>query len=227
MAGFDFGKGVSNAVTGASTGSIFGTPGTIAGGVLGFATGLFGNKKKKKPKRVSRLDPETESLYKDYIAGLRGEGPQAGMYDFDAEGYNNVFDQTIANPAYRNFNENTIPSITGQFRQGNIGNSSYTGDALSKAGRDVQEHLNGLRSANVFQGQQQAKQDKLKGMQFAFSNQTSDMDYGTERKPSGVDQIFNELAPQGYDWLRDEIKTRRDAMKTSTSTPTSTASPIG
>src|SRR5690606_24136904 len=108
--------GASGAVSGASIGSAIPGIGSAVGGILGGITGLFGEKKKKKPKKYNTLDPQQQALYNDYIASIRGEGPFSGLYNFDSEGYNNIFDQTIGRPAYRNFEENIIPGITGQYR---------------------------------------------------------------------------------------------------------------
>ena len=158
------GGAVSGAMSGASIGSVIPGVGTAiggaVGGLVGGIAGLFGKKKKKKPKKMSTLDPQQQSLYNDYISSIRGEGPMKDMYNFDAEGYNDVFDKTIGRAANRNFQENIIPGITGQFRSNNLMNSSYAGESLSRAGRDVQENLDAQRSQNVFQGQQQANQDR-------------------------------------------------------------------
>lgn len=207
MAKYSAGSAVSGAMSGASIGSTFGPWGAAAGGVIGGIAGLFGSKKKrKKAKSISTLDPQQQALYNDYISSLRGEGPFAGMYDFDAEGYNKVFDQTVGRPAYRNFQENIIPGITGQFRGSNIMNSSYTGEALSRAGRDVQENLDAQRSANIFAGQQQANQNKMAGIQNVLGMQTFAMQKPKQGAPSTIDQILGTLAPKAGEWFADYLK---------------------
>lgn len=207
MAKYSAASGVSGAVSGASIGSNFGPIGTGVGAVVGGIAGLFGSKKKKKKaKPISTLDPKQQALYDDYIASLRGKGPFSAMYDFDAEGYNNVFDKTVARPAYRNFQENVIPGITGQFRGRNIMNSSYTGEALSRAGRDVQENLDAQRSANIFAGQQQANQNRMNGIQNVLGMQTFAMQKPKEGAPSTIDQILGTLAPKAGEWFADYLK---------------------
>lgn len=207
MAKYDAGSAASGAISGASVGSAFGPVGTAAGAVAGGVAGLFGSKKKKKKaKAMSTLDPQQQALYKDYVDSIRGEGPFSDMYNFDAQGYNDVFDKTVGKPAYRNFQENIVPTITGQFRSNNIGNSSYTGQALSKAGRDVQENLDAQRSANVFQGQQQAQSNKQNAINGVLNMQTFAYQKPDAATPSSIDQILGKVAPQAGEWFADYLK---------------------
>ena len=198
--GYDFGTGASGAMTGAQIGSTFGPWGTGAGAVLGAGLGLFGGKKKGNPKKRSTLDPEQQRLYQDYISSIRGEGPLSNLHQYDAEGANQNFDANVARPAYRDFQENIIPGITGQFRGNNLMNSSYTGEALGRAGRNVQENLDAQRSNMQFQGQQQAKQNQLGSMQNILAMNTQSQDL-TQQKPSGIDAILGQLAPGAGDWF--------------------------
>jgi hypothetical protein len=210
MPGINLGGAFSGGVGGASTGSIFGPIGTAAGGVLGAIGGLFGKKKKPKQKKLGAFDPQQQALYNDYVQGIRGQGPLSNLYNFDAQGYNNVFDQTIGRPAYRNFQENVIPGITGQFRQGNIMNSSYTGEALARAGRNVQENLDAQRAANVFNGQQQAQQNQANAINSILGMSTFAYQKPQARTPSSMDQILNTLAPDSGQWLADTLNTLRN-----------------
>lgn len=210
MPGINFGGGVSGAVGGGSAGSTFGPVGTAVGALTGFVGGLFGKKKKSKAKKRSAFDPQQQALYNDYISGLRGEGPLAGNFNFDTEGYNNVFEQTHVRPANRNFQENIIPGITGQFRQGNLQNSTYTGEALSRAGRNVQENLDALRSQNIFQGQQQAQQNRLNAANNVLGMSTFAYEKPQARTPSTIDQILGTLAPDSGQWLADTMNTLRN-----------------
>ena len=205
MAKLNASNAASGAISGATAGSTFGPWGAAAGGLVGGIMGLFGSKKKKKPKTRSTLDPQQQALYNDYIASIRGGGPLAGMYDFDTQGYNNVFDQTVARPAYRNFQENIIPGITGQFRNKNIMNSSYTGESLSRAGRDVQENLDAQRSANIFSGQQQANQNRINAIQSALGLQTFAVEKPQKSTPNAIDQILSSLGPRAGEWLSDYL----------------------
>lgn len=219
MVKYDTGTGISGGLTGAQAGFAMGGPvGGAIGGAIGLTTGFFGNKKKKK-KPHSTLDKNQQQIYNDYIASLRGEGPNADLFNFDANQYNNVFDQTIGRQAYRNFNENIIPSITGQFRGGNLMNSSYAGESLSRAGRDIQENLDALRSQNVFQGQQQANQNRMNATQNLLNLQTQAFE-----RPEGstIDKILSQVGPQASELFADYIK-----KKNSSDAATPAASPSG
>ena len=159
--GLDWGSGASGAASGAAMGS-FGPWGTAAGAIFGGATGLFGGsggKKKKKAKKVSTFDETQQGIYQQYADALNGKGQYADMYNWNAEGANRNFDANVSRPAYRNFNENIIPGITGQYRSNNLMNSSYSGEALGRAGRNVQESLDAQRSNMHFQGEQNANQN--------------------------------------------------------------------
>ena len=224
MAKYDWGQAATGAASGAATGSAFGPYGTAAGAVIGGAVGLFGSKKKKKKKakQISTLDPQQQKLYGDYVKSIRGEGPMADMYNFDAEGYNSVFDQTIGRPAYRNFQENIIPGITGQYRQNNLMNSSYSAEALSRAGRDVQENLDAQRSANIFQGQQQSNINKQNAINNILGMQTFAYEQPGPEKKSGIDQILGSIGPQAGEWFADYLGNKKSSMGT---TPTATSAP--
>jgi len=218
------GNAASGAISGASLGSIIPGVGTAVGagvgGLIGGIGGLFGSKKKKKPKKMSTFDPQQQKVYDQLISGLRGKGSSADLYNFDAQGYNDMFDQNTARPAYRNFQENIIPQITGQFRQGNLMNSSYTGEALARQGRDVQENLDALRSANIFQGQQQANQNRLSGMQNALGMNTFDYNQPTAQTPNVIDQILGSAGPAAGQWFSDFLNKRKTSSPTSPEFPT-------
>jgi hypothetical protein len=203
------GGAASGAISGASIGSIVPGVGTAigagVGGLVGGIAGLFGNKKKKAKKR-STLDPQQQALYNDYISSIRGEGPMKDLYNFNAQGYNDVFDKTIGRQANRNFQENTIPSITGQFRSKGLQNSSYVGESLSRAGRDVQENLDALRSQNIFQGQQQANQNKQNAINNTLGMQTFSYDKPGAQAPSTIDQILGSVGPAAGEWFADYLK---------------------
>lgn len=157
----------------------------------GIATGVFGGKKKK-PKKRSTFDKDQQALYGDYVNSIRGQGPFADMYNYDAEGANANFDKNVGRPAYRNFQENIIPGITGQFRSKGLMNSSYTGEALGRAGRDVQENLDAKRSDMQFQGQQAANQNKMQGIQNILGMTTFDYEQPGE---SSLDKILKVAGP--------------------------------
>lgn len=207
----NFSNGLTGAISGGAVGSSI-SPGigTGLGAIAGGVAGLFGSgkKKKKKPKRVSTFDPQTKQLYDEYISSLRGEGPNASMFNFDPETANENFDQMVSRPAYRKFNENIVPSITGQFRQQNLQNSSYAADALGRAGRDVQENLDAQRYNMIYKGQQDANDRRQRGIEHATNVNTFDWKRPQESTPSGVDQILSTLGPMAGDWFADYLKTR-------------------
>jgi len=206
------GGAISGATTGASVGSVIPGIGTavggVVGGLIGGISGLFGKKKKKKDKKKTTLDPLQQALYNEYIAGIRGEGPMRDMYNFDSSAYNDVFDQTVGRPAYRNFQENVIPSITGQFRKNGLQNSSYVGDSLSRAGRDVQENLDAQRAANIFSGQQQANQNKQNAINSVLGTQSFAYSKTGAPQPGVIDQILSSLGPAAGQWFADYINKR-------------------
>ncbi len=205
MAKYSATSALSGAASGAATGSVFGPVGTAAGGIIGGIAGLFGSKKKKKkPKRISTLDPQQQALYNDYVGSIRGEGPFNDLYNYDAEGANQNFDQNVSRPAYRNFQENIIPGITGAYRQKNLMNSSYSADALAKEGRNVQENLDALRSNMQFQGQQNAQANKQNAINNILGTKT--FDYQQPQAPGGgIDEILNKVAPQAGEWFANYL----------------------
>lgn len=203
MPKLDIGGGLGGATTGASFGSAFGPVGTALGGIVGGIAGLFGKKKKKKPKQMSTLDPQQQALYSDYVKSVRGQGPFSDLYNYDTAGANQNFDANVSRPAYRNFQENIIPGITGQFRSNNLMNSSYAGEALGRAGRDVQENLDAQRSNMIFQGQQQAQQNKQNAIQNIMGTQTFAYSKPGAQTPSTIDQILGSLGGSSGQWLAD------------------------
>ncbi len=191
----------SGGLSGAATGFQVGGPwGAAVGGALGAAGGLFGGRKKKK--RVSSLDKRQQQLNKQQYSALRGEGPLADIYNYNPEKANDVFDKTIADPAYRNFREKLAPNVTGQFRSQGLMQSSYAGDALSRLARDVQENLNAERSKYLY-GQENAARSAKQG---AVENLQNRQTFGYDTSaPSGrgfdVDSILKSITPQMTDQL--------------------------
>jgi hypothetical protein len=203
-------------LSGASTGAMFGPYGAAIGGVAGGLLGLFSGGKKKK-KKMSTLDKKQKQLYGDVNQGLYGEGPFKDLYNWDAEGYNNVFDQTVQRPALRNFQENIIPQITGQFRGNNLMNSSYTGEALSRAGRNVQENLDAERARMQFEGSQQARAAKQNQINNIINANTQAMQRPQSQNPGMIDQLLNGLSGSAGDYLADYLnKTRNASSNTQT-----------
>ena len=202
------GGAVSGAGTGATIGSIIPGVGTavggVVGGLVGGITGLFGKKKKKKkPKQLSTLDKQQQELNKaQHESVLGGKGPLADLYNYNPEAANNVFEKTIANPAYRGFKENTVPGITGAFRKQGLQNSSYVGESLSKAGRDVQESLDARRAEYLYNTEQASKTAKQGAVENLQNRQTF-----AYQKPSAAD---SGTSSKGVDW--SSILTNEDTL---------------
>jgi len=193
----DWGGGLGGAASGAATGFSVGGPwGAAIGGTAGFFGGLFGGKKKKKkPKQISTLDPKQQALNENQHQAVMGQGPLADLYNYDAEKANSVFDQTIANPAWRDFAEKGAPTITGQFRSQGLQNSSYVGDSLAREGRNIQENLQGQRSKYQFdlgQDTRNAKRNAVENLQ--------------NRQTFAVDQSGNNNSDSGGGWMDSIIK---------------------
>lgn len=207
----NFGNAASGAMAGGQIGSaIMPGYGTAIGAGIGGLAGLFGSKKKRrKPKQISTFDPQQQGLYDQYVQGLSGKGQFSDLYNYDAQGANANFDRNVSRPAYRNFQENIIPSITGQFRQGNLQNSSYAGEALSRAGRDVQEGLDAQRSNMQFMGQQNANQNRMQGIQNILGTQTFARQ---DASPNSFDQMLGTLTPGAGQWFADFLKSKSAAM---------------
>ena len=197
----DYGAAASGAASGAAMGAPLGPWGIAGGAVIGGGLSLWGgSKKKKKKKKISTLDKNQQKLNDDSHAAMYGEGPMADLYNYDPDQANSVFDQTIGNPAYRNFSENIIPGITGQFRNSGIMNSSYTGDALSKAGRDVQESLDAQRSKYLYGEQKDAREAKRNTIERLQDRQTFAYDKAPQSGGFDVGQVTSGIDAGSKVW---------------------------
>lgn len=201
----------TGALSGASTGATIGSAipglgtgvGAGIGGLIGGVSGLFGNKKKKK-KRLSSLDDRQQRLNEQQHQSILGEGPLADLYNYDPEAANDVFDKNIANPAYRKFNEELVPGITGQFRSNGLMNSSYAGDAISKLARDVQENLDAQRTQYLYGEQKDARGAKRNAVENLQNRQTFAYDKSA-RNDRGFDinKVLGSISPEMIDQVRD------------------------
>jgi gas vesicle protein len=204
----DWTGGATGALSGASVGSAFGPIGAVAGGVIGGAAGLFGGpKKKKKNKKISSLDKSQKRLNDQQHQSILGQGPLADLYNYDPQQANDVFDKNIANPAYRNFKEKLAPEITGQFRKNGLMNSSYAGDALSKAARDIQENLDSKRSKFQYGAQNEAKTAKRNAVENLQNRQTFAYDKAAgTRSGFDINQVLSSITPEMTDSLANHFK---------------------
>lgn len=206
----DWTGGATGAIGGASKGATIGGPwGAAVGGVIGGATGLFGGGRKKKKKPISSLDKRQQELNKQQHQSILGEGPLADLYNYDPEAANAVFDKNVANPAYRKFKEELAPGITGQFRSQGLMNSSYAGDALSKAGRDIQENLNAQRSQYLYGEQKDARKAKRNAIENLQNRQTFAYDTAAgTNKGFDINAILKSISPEMTDQLAKYFKTK-------------------
>lgn len=188
----DYTGAASGAISGAAAGSMFGPVGTGVGGALGAAGGLFGKKKKKKR---SAFDKNQKQLHDQQFQAFQGEGPLGDLYNYDPEQANAVFDMETARPAQRNFKENIIPEITGNFRSAGLQNSSYVGDSLSKAGRDVQENLDALRAKYLYGQQSESRAAKRNAIDNYQNRSTFAYDTGTEQG-FDIGKILGSITPE-------------------------------
>ena len=87
-------------------------------------------------------------------------------------------------------------------------NSSYTGEALGRAGRGVQEGLDAQRAQYLYGEQKEARTAK----QGAIDNILKMSTFGYDKSPgekSPIDQILDTLGPQAGEWFADFLKTKR------------------
>ena len=192
------------AIGGASAGGAFGPIGAIGGGIIGGIAGLFGGSKKKK--KISSLDKRQKALNKQQYEALQGKGPMADLYNYDPEKANAVFDKTIANPEYRNYNENVVPGITGAFRSEGLANSSYAGDALSKTGRDLQENLAGRRAEYLYGEQNNARDARRNALENFQNRQNFAYDTSASKGGFDINSILKSLTPEMTQQLADYFK---------------------
>lgn len=198
----DWGAGLSSGLAGGLAGFGIGGPvGAGVGALLGGVGGIFGGR--RKPKKRSTLDPYQQALYDQQFQALQGQGPLADMYNYNPGMANDVFDQNYARPAYRNFQENLIPSITGQFRNQGLMDSSYAGDSLSRLARDVQEGLDAQRTQYLYGQEQAAKQNRMQGLENMLSRQTFAYDKAANQGGFNIDSILSQLTPSVIDDLKD------------------------
>jgi hypothetical protein len=136
------------------------------------------------------------------------------MYNFNPEQATDVFNQMYAQPAYQQFQEEIVPGITGQFRGGNLQNSSYMAGALGKAGTDVQRNLNAQMAQMLYQGQQASIDrrinsiNNLMNMQtFAYQKpQASPFDTMLDSFSGGAGKYAGQAAGQKFaSWMNPQV----------------------
>lgn len=141
---------------------------------MSFFSNIFGGLNKLfSPEKLSTMDPAQQQILAQLKQALEGGGgPLGDIYGFDPQQVTDLFQQSVAQPAYQQFEESVVPGITGQFRGQNLQNSSYLGGALSKAGTDVQRDLDAQLANMIYNAQQQALGRKQQGVQDLLKTQT-------------------------------------------------------
>lgn len=196
------------------------TAALLAGGVSIASSGIQaiingGNK----PKKISTLDKTQKNIYKDYAAGINGQGPQADLFNFNPEQTTDVFNKIYAQPAAENFKRNIVPSITGAFRGGNIQNSSYAGQALAQAGTDVQTNLNAHMSKMLYDAQNSSIERRLGAIRDILGVQT----FAYQKPQQGAgDAFFSGLSSGAQDLGFEYAKKAFSPQTTNTTPPIST-----
>lgn len=142
----------------------------IAGGVALASAAL--SSRKKKAKKRSTMDKNQQKLWKEYHDAIHGQGPLADLYNYDAQKAQQNFQQYYGEPAYQSFQENVVPQVTGQFRSKNLQNSTYAGQALSRAGRDVQNDINRNMANYMYEMEQSVLNRKANAVNSALNTQT-------------------------------------------------------
>lgn len=116
---------------------------------------LFG--KKSKVKNQDLRTEEQKMLQALIDEGLtKGTGPLADIFGFNEAD----FQEGVANPAIKDFQEKILPQLQEQFIAGNAVQGSGMQRAQIKGANDLQSKIAELRYA----AQQQAKQNKLSGL---------------------------------------------------------------
>lgn len=200
---YDWGKGAGGAGTGAIYGGQIGGPaGALIGGGLGALGGFFGD---NEPTSRTTMDPQQKQLYEQKTQALQGGGgPLADVYgQYNPQMMKDYYEQAYAQPQYQEFQDNIVPTITGQFRGQNLQNSSYLGGALAKEGGKVQNNLNGQMAQMLYQGQQ-SQQSRRAGALDSILNLQSQVH---ERPQSSVfDNLLSSLSEGAGGMLSDYLR---------------------
>jgi len=212
----DWTGGATGALGGASTGATIGSVipgvgtalGAGIGGLFGGVAGLFGSGKKKK--KVSSLDKRQRKLNKQQHEAILGKGPLADLYNYDPQAANSVFDKNIARVAYRDLNEQAIPSVTGQFRSQGLMNSSYAGDAIAKLARDVQENLDAQRSQYLYGEQKDARSARRNAVESMQNRNTFAYDTSAGGRGFDINAVLKSVTPEMTDQIAKYFKPKSE-----------------
>lgn len=138
-------------------------------------------------KRFERFNPEQQQIYQMINSLLSGQGqqPQGGLLgDYGSE---ESFQQNVANPAIRNYEERIAPGIAERFSGLGAGAQSSSGfqNALASSGADL------ARQLGEFRGRQR------QSMTGDLLRQAFEPQFNTRYEPRGPSQTSQALAGLG------------------------------
>lgn len=125
-----------------------------------------------KVKQFNRFTPDQMQVFQQLFQGLTGGGGSFGdiLGQFNPDQASDVFQRGVANPAMRNFQQRTIPSIMQAFAD--QGASSGLSNSLATAGRDLNENLSSQLANFIYQAQLQNMQNRMGGLNSFLGTQT-------------------------------------------------------
>jgi hypothetical protein len=108
-----------------------------------------------------QFDLSQNPLYKQ-ITDLISKSPY--MQQFDPKQGNEYFDQGVANPAWKMYNEQVLPGIKQQYYNASGVYGSALNGAINQSSQNLQQGLGQLRSNYLQQGEQQHRQGQLQSI---------------------------------------------------------------
>lgn len=103
--------------------------GSIGGGILG----------SQNPKET-KLQRKQRKTIDEILASIKGDGPFQDLFNLDEE----AFQRSIVDPALRTFELQTAPQIQQKYIQAGLQRGTGLGDALNRAGVDLQSNIDKL-----------------------------------------------------------------------------------
>lgn len=127
------------------------------------AESLFPREQTRQTGFANNFNPQRQQGLSQWLEGLQGSGLQNDafstlrqqMQPFDANQYEDFFNQGVANPANRNYQEQTLPAIQARFNQGGARHNSALNQAIGRSAENLNQGLGGLRSQYLNQARQQ------------------------------------------------------------------------
>lgn len=117
--------------------------------------------------QTQNFDPRQQGIWNQFTSGipdaydisknpLYGQSSQAignFLQPFDAQQSQQYFNEGVANPALKTYNEDILPSIKSQYYQPNAAYGSGLNQAISKSAENLTQGLGSLRANYLQQGQ--------------------------------------------------------------------------